>query len=71
LSYPEVCFQKRQTLDLARWNYLFEGSGKEDVLRLLASYQNPDGGCGQNKDFSNLILRGSMKIKFIYVWNPA
>lgn len=33
-------------LDLARWMFLFEDGNKEAVLKMLASYQNVDGGFG-------------------------
>ena len=31
-------------LDMARWNYLFENGSKEDVINILKTYQNTDGG---------------------------
>lgn len=31
-------------LDMARWNYLFENGSKEDVISVLKTYQNIDGG---------------------------
>lgn len=31
-------------LDMARWNYLFEDGSKEDVISVLKTYQNDDGG---------------------------
>lgn len=31
-------------LDMARWNYLFEDGSKEDVIKVLKTYQNDDGG---------------------------
>lgn len=31
-------------LDMARWNYLFENGSKEDVISVLKTYQNDDGG---------------------------
>ena len=31
-------------LDMARWNYLFENGSKEDVISILETYQNTDGG---------------------------
>ncbi|MDB2120012.1 MAG: hypothetical protein E7K85_03750 [Clostridium sp.] len=31
-------------LDIARWNYLFEDGSKEDVIKVLKTYQNDDGG---------------------------
>jgi len=33
-------------LELARWTYHFDGGQKEDVLRILAAFQNEDGGFG-------------------------
>ena len=33
-------------LDFARWRYHFENGSAEDVLRILAFYQNDDGGFG-------------------------
>lgn len=31
-------------LNMARWNYLFEDGSKEDVIKVLKTYQNDDGG---------------------------
>lgn len=31
-------------LDMARWNYLFENGSKEEVINILKTYQNDDGG---------------------------
>ena len=42
----EFIYRNARPLDLARWNYLFENGNKENVLRILASYQNEDGGFG-------------------------
>lgn len=39
-------YKNARPLDLARWKYIFEGGGKEDVLTALAAYQNEDGGFG-------------------------
>lgn len=33
-----------RSLDMARWNYLFENGSKEDVINILKTYQNTDGG---------------------------
>lgn len=33
-------------LELARWEYLFDGGSRERVIQYLASYQNEDGGFG-------------------------
>lgn len=42
----EFIYRNARPLDFARWRYLFEGGQKEDVLRILATYQNEDGGFG-------------------------
>ena len=39
-------YQNARPLDLARWQYLFENGGRENVLEALAMYQNEDGGFG-------------------------
>ena len=39
-------YRNARPLDIARWKYLFEGGGREDVLTALAAYQNEDGGFG-------------------------
>ena len=39
-------YRNARPLDLARWQYLFEDGGRENVLNILASYQNEDGGFG-------------------------
>lgn len=39
-------YRNARPLDLARWRFLFEGAGKEDVLWAMAAYQNEDGGFG-------------------------
>jgi hypothetical protein len=39
-------YRNARPLDLARWQYHFEGGKKEAVLTALAAYQNEDGGFG-------------------------
>ena len=39
-------YRNARPLDLARWQFLFENGSKEEVLRILAAYQNEDGGFG-------------------------
>lgn len=39
-------YRNARPLDLARWQYHFEGGSKEAVLTALAAYQNDDGGFG-------------------------
>lgn len=39
-------YRNARPLDLARWRYLMEGGGREDILTALAAYQNEDGGFG-------------------------
>lgn len=39
-------YMNARPLDLARWQYLFENGSKEEVLKILATYQNEDGGFG-------------------------
>ena len=45
-SARKFLFQNARPLDLTRWMFLFEGGSKEDVLKILASFQNADGGFG-------------------------
>lgn len=42
----QFIYRNARPLDLVRWQYLFENGSKEDVLKILASYQNEDGGFG-------------------------
>ena len=42
----EFIYRNARPLDLARWQYLFENGNKENVLEILATYQNEDGGFG-------------------------
>lgn len=37
-------YRNARPLDIARWNYLFENGDKQDVIKYLMAYQNPDGG---------------------------
>lgn len=37
-------FRNSRALDVARWDYHFEGGTAQAVLKALACYQNPDGG---------------------------
>jgi len=39
-------YKNARPLDLARWMFLFEDGSKDDVLKLLAGYQDKDGGFG-------------------------
>ncbi|HCA30843.1 MAG TPA: hypothetical protein DEP23_15455 [Ruminococcaceae bacterium] len=39
-------YRNSRPLDIARWQYHFEGGSKEAVLTALAAYQNEDGGFG-------------------------
>lgn len=39
-------YQNARPVDLARWQYFFEGGSQEAVLTALAAYQNEDGGFG-------------------------
>ncbi|MGI6238344.1 MAG: hypothetical protein ACOYI5_01795 [Christensenellales bacterium] len=39
-------YRNARPLEMARWQYHFEGGGKEAVLTALAAYQNADGGFG-------------------------
>ena len=40
-------------LDMARWNYLFEDGSKEDVIKVLKTYQNDDGSWGVTWDWND------------------
>lgn len=50
-------YQNARPLDLARWQYHFEGGSRENVLHALSYYQNPDGGFGSGLEAD--------------AWNPA
>lgn len=39
-------YRNARPLDLARWMYLFENGDRDSVLKILAAYQNEDGGFG-------------------------
>lgn len=39
-------YHNARPLDIARWQYHFEGGSNEAVLTALAAYQNEDGGFG-------------------------
>lgn len=39
-------YRNARSLDLARWQYHFEGGSKEAVLTVLTAYQNKDNGLG-------------------------
>ncbi len=39
-------YRNARPLDLALWQYHFEGGAAENVLKALSAYQNPDGGFG-------------------------
>ncbi|MDF2803561.1 MAG: hypothetical protein K0S61_3464 [Anaerocolumna sp.] len=39
-------YRNGRPLDMARWQYHFEGGSKENVLKSLCAYQNEDGGFG-------------------------
>lgn len=39
-------YRNARPLDLARFQYHFEGGSREQVMRVLRCYQNEDGGCG-------------------------
>lgn len=51
----EFVYRNARPLDLARWQYHFEGGSREAVLHALSYYQNPDGGFGHGleSDFLN------------------
>lgn len=48
-------YRNARPLDLARWQYHFEGGRKENVIEALSAYQNEDGGFGHGleADFWN------------------
>jgi hypothetical protein len=46
-------YQNARPLDFALWGYYFENGEKEEVLRILQSYQNSDGGFGNTIDPDN------------------
>ena len=51
----QFVYRNARPLDLARWQYHFEGGSKEAVLNALSFYQNEDGGFGHGiePDFLN------------------
>ena len=51
----QFVYRNARPLDLARWQYHFEGGSREAVLNALSCYQNPDGGFGNaiEPDFWN------------------
>ena len=53
-QYMYLC---ARPVDLARWQYHFEGGSRENVLHALRYYQNEDGGFGHGLEADN--------------WNPA
>ena len=38
-------YRNARPLDIARWNYLFENGDKQEVIKYLMAYQNPDEMC--------------------------
>ena len=42
----QFIYRNARPLDIARWQYHFEGGSKDAVLTALAAYQNEDGGFG-------------------------
>lgn len=40
----QFIYRNARPLDFALWRYHFENGSKDDVLRALSAYQNPDGG---------------------------
>lgn len=43
-SAKKFILKNSRPLDMARWNFLFENGSKEDVISVLKTYQNDDGG---------------------------
>ena len=55
-AYQEVrrwMYRNARPLDLARWQYHFEGGSREAVLAALSTYQNADGGFGLGLEADN------------------
>lgn len=50
-------YRHARPVELARWQYHFEGGSRENVLHALSFYQNADGGFGHGLEADN--------------WNPA
>ena len=46
LKARSFIYRNARPLDIARWQYHFEGGSKDAVLTALSSYQNEDGGFG-------------------------
>lgn len=53
----QYVYRHARPVELARWQYHFEGGSRENVLHALAFYQNEDGGFGHALEADN--------------WNPA
>lgn len=47
-------YRHARPIDLARWQYHFEGGSRENVLHALRFYQNEDGGFGHGLEADNL-----------------
>ncbi len=47
-------YRHARPVDLARWQYHFEGGRRENVLHALTFYQNADGGFGHGLEADNL-----------------
>jgi len=47
-------YRHARPVDLARWQYHFEGGSRENVLNALRFYQNEDGGFGNGLEADNL-----------------
>ena len=62
-------YHNARPLDIARWQYHFEGGTKEAALTALAAYQNEDGGFGHALEpdcwnpNSALILKNGLSAK--------
>ena len=48
-------------IDVAKWNYLFNGASKEEILKELLKYQNDDGGFGNGLE-ADLLMPNSSSI---------
>lgn len=50
----QYVYRHARPVDLARWQYHFEGGSRENVLHALGFYQNEDGGFGHGLEADNL-----------------
>jgi hypothetical protein len=81
LEIGDWIHRNARPLDLALWQYYFEGGNKEAVLSALSYYQNSDGGFGNTIDPDNwnpnstpynaqIVIKMLRQIEFVDVTHP-